>query len=50
MKKPKLSTEAIIGLVAAVVIVMVLIFAFKQKKEIKAIETHKQLEIGRAHV
>ncbi|HKM93150.1 MAG TPA: hypothetical protein VJY41_05820 [Prolixibacteraceae bacterium] len=46
MKKPKLSTEAIIGLVAAVVIVMVLIFAFKQKKEIKAIETHKQLEIA----
>lgn len=44
MKRIKLSTEAIVGVVAAIIILLVLLYAFRQKREIIAIETHKKAE------
>jgi hypothetical protein len=44
MKNLRFSTEAIVGIVAGIVIIIVLLYAFGKKREIVAIETQKLAE------
>lgn len=46
MENRKLSIEAIVGIIAGIVVVLVLFYAFGKKRELAAIETQKQAEIA----
>lgn len=44
MRNLKLSTEGVVGIVAGIIILIVLFYAFGKKREITAIETKKEIE------
>lgn len=46
MENRKLSIEAIVGIIAGIVVVLVLFYAFGKKRELAAIETQKLAEIA----